>query len=296
MGEVIDMRNPNFENLAKKHPCFGIDAHFLYGRLHLPVSPKCNIQCKFCKRGFNKTENRPGVTRSLVRPEDTVKLIKKALKACPYLTVIGIAGPGDTLATSDALDTFDIVKKEFPDLLKCMSTNGLLVEKYIDRIVNASVDTVTVTVNSVDPDIQKNIISYIRMGDSVLYGRAAAEVLISSQLKGIRLLSQSGIIVKINTVLIPGLNDINIKDIAKTTSKLGASIMNIIPLIPQNEMKSYKTPDCEQLSGARLDAEKYMEVFRHCKHCRADAFGIPGSGKSLSDILYDGYEENFSHG
>jgi len=59
-----------FGHLLKKHPCFNGEAHFQYGRIHLPVSPNCNIQCRFCKRGFNKWEKRPGVSRVLLAPRE----------------------------------------------------------------------------------------------------------------------------------------------------------------------------------------------------------------------------------
>ena len=32
------------------HPCFSKDAHKKYGRIHLPVAPRCNMQCNFCNR------------------------------------------------------------------------------------------------------------------------------------------------------------------------------------------------------------------------------------------------------
>ena len=40
-------KDEKFKHLAKTHPCLGGEAHFKYGRIHLPVSPTCNIQCKF---------------------------------------------------------------------------------------------------------------------------------------------------------------------------------------------------------------------------------------------------------
>lgn len=95
-----------FSHLIKQHPCFNGEAHFKYGRIHLPVSPDCNIQCRFCKRGFNKWEQRPGVSQSLLSPEAAVDMVAKALEKCPELTVAGIAGPGDTLATDHALEVF----------------------------------------------------------------------------------------------------------------------------------------------------------------------------------------------
>lgn len=294
--EIEDKRNTNFEHLVKQHPCFGGEAHFKYGRVHLPVSPGCNIQCKFCKRGFNKWENRPGVCSSVLKPEEALEIVEKAISLCPEISVVGIAGPGDTLATNHALETFEFINKKFPHLIKCLSTNGLLLEDKVERIVASGIETITVTVNAVDPKIQKNIISYITYEGKLITGERASEILIAAQLRGIKKIADLGVIVKINTVLIPSVNEEHIGEIARVTSELGASIMNIIPLIPQHEMIDIKAPDCNQLNNARDAAGKYLEVFRHCKHCRADACGIPGSGKDLSGILYSHQMETFSHG
>jgi len=288
----------NFEHLAKTHPCLGGEAHFKYGRIHLPVSPSCNIQCKFCKRGFNKSEVRPGVSSLLLTPEEAVKTIRKALILCPEIRVVGIAGPGDTLATDHALETFKLVKKEFPELINCLSTNGLRLEEKAEQIVDAGVQTITVTVNAVDPKIQKNICSFvIDENGNKLEGEEGARKLIDAQLKGIKKISELGVIVKINSVLLPGINDKHIKEIAKVTKELGASILNIIPLIPQNELSYLEAPTCELLDKCRGEAGEYLDVFRHCKHCRADACGVPGKNQDIHSLLYDKeVVETFSHG
>ena len=290
--------NTNFEHLAKTHPCLGGDAHFKYGRIHLPVSPSCNIQCKFCKRGFNKSEVRPGVSSLVLKPEEAVETLKKALVLCPQLRVAGIAGPGDTLATDYAIETFELIKKEFPDLLNCLSTNGLRLEEKAERIKKAGVETLTVTVNAIDPQILTQIVSYvIDENGNKLEGIEGAEKLIKAQLAGIKKAADLGIVIKINYVLIPGINDEHIKEIAKKTSELGASILNIIPLIPQNELAHVSAPDCVMLDRVRREAGEYLDVFRHCKHCRADACGVPGKGQDIHNQLYDKeVVETFSHG
>ena len=58
-----------------------------------------------------------------------------------------------------------------------------------------------------------------------------------------------------------------------------------------------EAPGCFQLNEAREAAEKYLPVFRHCQHCRADACGIPGKG-DLSSLLYETNDipQTFSHG
>ncbi len=40
--------------------------------------------------------------------------------------------------------------------------------------------------------------------------------------------------------------------------------------------KDLRPPTCEEISGARAKAEKYLPQFKLCKQCRADAVGIPG--------------------
>lgn len=288
----------NFNHLVKTHPCLGGEAHFKYGRIHLPVSPACNIQCKFCRRGFNKLEIRPGVSSLLLTPEQAVETVRKALNLCPEISVVGIAGPGDTLATDHALETFKLVKKEFPKLINCLSTNGLRLEEKAEKIAEVGVQTITVTVNAIDARIQKDICSFvIDENGKKLEGEDGARKLIDAQLKGIKKISELGLVVKINSVLIPGINDTHIKEIAKVTRELGASILNIIPLIPQNELSHIGAPTCELLDKTRGDAGKYLDVFRHCKHCRADACGVPGKNQDIHGQLYDKeVVETFSHG
>ena len=290
-------KNTDFSHLAKLHPCLGGEAHANFGRVHLPVSPACNIQCKFCKRDCNSDEDRPGVANGILAPKDAVATIKRALELCPQITVVGIAGPGDTLATTQAIETFKYVDAAYPDLIKCLSTNGLLLFKYAQELYDVGVRTLTVTVNAVDPKIQSQITSYIVCEGKKYYGEEAAEILIANQLKGIEAVSKLGVIVKINSVLIPGINDDHIEEIAKTVKAAGATLYNIIPLIPQHDLSYVPAPTCEQLDKARTQAEKHLEVFRHCKHCRADACGIPGK-EDLSSKLYGTHKhlETFSHG
>jgi nitrogen fixation protein NifB len=283
-----------------QHPCFSGEANMNRGRVHLPVSPVCNIRCRFCKRSFNKFENRPGVSAQLLKPENAVELIRKALERCPEITVAGIAGPGDTLATRHAIDTFALIHKEYPSLINCLSTNGLLLERYTDELAQAGVKTLTVTVNAVDPVILDRICAGVLLDGKVYTGIEGAEILIEAQKRGIRKAAALGLVIKINIVLIPGVNDGHIAAIAETAAGLGASIINIIPLIPQHEFAGHEAPDCTALGKAREAAERFLPVFRHCRHCRADAIGIPGKG-DISSLVYGddphaSAAETFSHG
>jgi nitrogen fixation protein NifB len=236
-----------------------------------------------------------------LEPKDAVELVRKALERCPEITVAGIAGPGDTLATRHAIDTFALIHKEYPNLINCLSTNGLLLERYADDLAQVGVKTLTVTVNAVDPGILEKICSGIVLDGTFHSGTEGAAILIEAQKRGIKKAAALGLVIKINIVLIPAVNDGHIAVIAETAAGLGASIINIIPLIPQHEFAGAEAPDCTALGKAREAAEQFLPVFRHCQHCRADAIGIPGRG-DISSLVYgddphaSSIAETFSHG
>lgn len=130
-----------------------------------------------------------------------------------------------------------------------------------------------------------------------LEGEEGVRKLIDAQLEGIKKISDLGVIVKINSVLIPGINNKHIKEIARVTRELGASILNIISLIQQNELSYLEAPTCLMLDKYRGEAGEYLDVFKHCKHCRADACGVPGKNQDIHSQLYNKeVVETFSHG
>ena len=249
--------------------------HDKVGRAHVPVAPKCNIYCNFCTRNINDEENRPGVTSCIMKPDDAISHVDD-VTAEGSISVVGVAGPGDSLANEETFEFFEKLGKTHPDLIKCMSTNGLLLPRYADRLAELGVNSVTVTINAVDPDIAMDIYSFIKYEGKVYKGYEAAEILIKNQLDGVEKAAKNGMVVKVNSVLIPGLNDEHIVEIAKEVKKRGASLMNVLPLIPLNKMKIYERPGCSMMEKVREEVEEIIPVFRACTQCRADAYGIPG--------------------
>ena len=287
----------SFSELTREHPCFGSHAART-GRIHLPVCPGCNIACRFCQRSLNYEENRPGVTGRVLKPEEACQIVEKALEISPDIKVAGIAGPGDTLASDNAFKTFELIGQRFPWLIKCMSTNGLLLNERADEVIAAGIDSLTVTVNAVDPQILIQLNDYVVWHGKKLEGIEGAKILIQNQLEGIKKIAEAGITVKVNTVLVPRINGNHIAAIAQAVAEAGADKYNIIPLIPTAKLKDEPAPNCAQIEEARRAAGEYIEIFLHCNHCRADAAGVPGKSE-ISKELYRGapaFEENFSHG
>lgn len=285
-----------YESLRKTHPCLS-DTPGNTGRIHLPVSPFCNLGCRYCRRALSGAAERPGISRRILPVEETARVLRKAKTLCPEITTVGIAGPGEALASSHAVEAFQIIDQEFPGLIKCLSTNGLMLFEKAEELARVHVNTVSVTVNAIDPGIQAQVNDRIFYEGRWLFGEEAAEQLIRNQLAGIRTAAEYGMTVKVNTVLIPGINDRHIEEVAKAVAEAGARIYNIIPLIPQAEMADIPAPGCQELEAARETAAKYLDIFLHCRHCRADAVGRLGK-EDFGRQVYGNLAlepEHFSH-
>lgn len=264
----------------KEHPCFSEKARHTTGRIHLPVAPKCNIQCNFCNRKFDcVNESRPGVTSSILNPRQAADYLEKVIEKIPAIAVAGIAGPGDPLANAEeTLETFRLIKERFPELYLCMATNGLELENYADDIASLGVNHLTVTVNAVDPGIGSRIYSWVRYNKRPYRGVEGASVLLERQKAGIIKLKKHGVMLKINTVVIPGINDFHVTDIAREMSMLGADVHNCMPLY---SVEGTVFENLEPLSGGAISsirdsASSYLHQMSHCRRCRADAAGMLG--------------------
>jgi nitrogen fixation protein NifB len=219
------------------------------------------------------------VTSRLLSPVQALEKVRAAMSSeilGPIIRVVGIAGPGDPLANDETFETFRMVAGEFPHLIKCTSTNGLLLPETIERLDSLGLQSLTVTLNTLDSAIGARIYKHIRYRGRRYTGEEAARLLIANQLEGIRMAAGFGMTVKVNTVLIPGLNRDQIPLIARKVKDLGAAVMNVMPLIPQADFSNVEPPSPEELAAVQAANERIIDQFRHCRQCRADAVGLVG--------------------
>jgi len=269
--------------VARLHPCFDAQAHERMGRIHLPVAPRCNIQCRFCERRIcaNLTMQHPGWARRLLSVEQAVELVQRLARSwrqestgdCAF--VVGVAGPGEPLANAGTFEALARVHELFPDLIQCVSTNGLLLDEALPRLLDVGVKAVTVTVNAPDSETGQHVYAWVRYRGVTYRGREAAEVLLTSQLRGIRAALDAGLTLKVNTVLIPGVNGRAIVELAQLLNELGVCLMNVMPLIPGGKMRDRRAPTCDELAQVRSDCEAWVPQVRWCEQCRADVIRAP---------------------
>ncbi|MFW5717118.1 MAG: radical SAM protein [Spirochaetota bacterium] len=272
------------------HPCFDRTAAGTVARVHLPVAPKCNIQCAYCNRKFDcPNEGRPGVSSAVLSPAQAAIYLDRVAERVP-VGVVGIAGPGDALAQPDAtFETLRLAKERLPDAHLCLSTNGLVVNEYLDDLAAVGVTHVTVTVNAMDPEVGSLLYRWARSRNRNYRGRDAAELLIERQRAALHGLASRGITVKVNTILIPGVNESQIEPIARCAAGAGCEIMNVIPVIPVagTAFEGIAEPSPAQVAEARRRAAPYIRQSTHCARCRADAVGLLGAreNEELRELL-----------
>lgn len=279
--------------IQSDHPCFGGD-HDKAGRIHLPVAPGCNIKCGFCERKFDcANESRPGVTSKVLTPPqavERVRLVKRHMErqGGPQLKVVGIAGPGDPLANPKTFATFKLVRESFPEMTLCLSTNGLRLPEMLQQILEHNVHSLTVTINALTPQTGAKVYEWIQFDGQRLAGEEAAAFLLESQFKGLEMATKAGLLVKVNNVYIPGVNDHETLDLAVKVRNLGAAMMNIIPMIPIGLFKDLERPSDMVMEMVRNQAELILSQARHCKQCRADAAGVVGQDIDLEILEVNG--------
>jgi nitrogen fixation protein NifB len=271
------------------HPCFDNQARLLYSRVHLPVAAACNVQCNYCDRRFDcANESRPGVTSALLKPDQTADYVDAALAKDPSLRVVGIAGPGDPLATAaTSLETLRLVRQRHPEMLLCLATNGLTLPRHAEALAKLKVSHVTVTVSAVDPEIGGKLYGWVSDRDETLRGRAAGERILQAQRAGIRRLVELGVMVKINAILVPGVNDEHLVRVAEETAALGASKFNCLPLFPVHgtAFGDIAAPSKALLRDLRHACGQYLPQMEHCARCRADAVGRIGHVPSEEQLV-----------
>jgi len=291
---------------VKNHPCYSEEAHHYFARMHVAVAPACNIQCNYCNRKYDcANESRPGVVSERLSPEQGARKVMAVAAEVPQLSVLGIAGPGDACYDwRRTRATFEMVAKQLPDIKLCLSTNGLALPDHVDEICDMNIDHVTITINMVDPEIGAKIYPWIYFNKRRWTGLDASKILHERQMQGLEMLTARQVLVKINSVMIPGINDAHLVEVNRWVTRRGAFLHNVMPLISDPAhgtafgLSGQRGPDAAELKTLQDRLEGGAKLMRHCRQCRADAVGLLGEDRGqeftldkLPDEIADGQDK-----
>lgn len=268
---ALEEKDQMEKDTIRFHPCFRETARG-YVRMHLPVAPACNISCKYCVRQYDcANENRPGVTSRVLTPGEAVEqYLQKKGEFGQRLSVAGISGPGDPLANWESVrQTLQSIRKLDPDILLCLSTNGLCLEDHAEELARLRVNSISVTINA------ECVHTAERIYNAPAESHDWYSMFLEKQWAGISAVVDRGILCKINTVLIRGINEQDAVRIAQKANHYHCDIQNLIPLIPLPgtgfDESHIVTPT--QMDAIRRETGQYIRQMSYCRRCRADACG-----------------------
>lgn len=201
--------------------------------IRVSVTQKCNLRCQYCMPEDCRFE------ADRLSFEDYLKILKIFKK----LGVKKIKVTGGEPLVRDNIDKFIFdLKNEIGFESVTITTNGILLNKYIDKLLVAGIDGINISLDSLRPSVYSEI---TRGGDLNLVLNAINE-LMYREFKN----------VKINMVPIDGVNSDEIMDFVEF-AKTNPIMVRFIELMPISEAVNFKGVRREEILSKI--SEKYGE-------------------------------------
>jgi len=182
--------------------------------LRVSITDRCNYRCIYCKPE-EQFEFIPH--EEILRYEEIVEIIEEAVNL--GITKVRITG-GEPLARKGIVDFIKKLRKikKLEDI--SLTTNGFFLSEYAEKLKDAGLNRVNISLDSLQEEKYKTI----TRGGSL-----------KKALKGIDSALKAGLLpIKINTVLIKGINDDEVEDFTRLT--LGRPLnIRFIEFMPSGE-------------------------------------------------------------
>lgn len=178
--------------------------------LRISLTDKCNLRCRYCvpQCGVDKLEH-----GKILSFEEIVRIADVLVSL--GITKIRFTG-GEPLVRRDAVSVIRDVASLRPDLSVGLTTNGILLKEYLPDLYKAGVRNINISIDTLNEKRYESICginSLTRVLDSA-----------SSCI-------DMGMRLKINTVLVKGLNDCDIPDLASLAADEDI-VVRFIELMP----------------------------------------------------------------
>jgi cyclic pyranopterin phosphate synthase len=189
-----------------------------YGRdiyyLRLSVTDKCNLRCIYCmpETGIQKLKHED------IMSVDEIAEIVRASAACG-ITKVRVTG-GEPLVRRGILEICRRISETDGIREVCLTTNGILLPKFAAELKSAGVNRLNISLDTLDRVAYKDI----TRSDSLADALAGVDAALKTGFDAI----------KINAVLIGGINDSGILELLEMTRKHKADV-RFIEIMPVGE-------------------------------------------------------------
>ena len=199
--------------------------------MRISVTDRCNLRCKYCmpSDGVDFISH-----NEILTYDEIIRLIKIATKL--GITNIKITG-GEPLVRKDVMGLIKNIKNIDKIKSVTMTTNGTLIKEHIDEIVDSKVDTINVSLDTLDKEKYKEITGFDKIDDVI---------------EGINLLVNSNIKTRINVV---ALKKFNFEEIIKLSDFTNGKNIDLrfIELMPIGLVKDEESYNEEEILSILRD-------------------------------------------
>lgn len=190
--------------------------------LRVSVTDKCNLKCSYCMPQGDENRKK---TESLLSYDELIRLIRVLIPL--GIDKIRVTG-GEPLLREDLPYFLKEIKRTAPRAELCLTTNGTLLKNYIDDLHRAGIDRLNVSLDT---------LRHERFG--IITGASERSHAISEI---IGLVQQEVFPLKVNVLLLPGVNTDEIADFIELARKKPVHIRFIEKMPIGNRRESEYIP------------------------------------------------------
>jgi cyclic pyranopterin phosphate synthase len=237
LPRLIQIQTRKFKAIALLCDPFGRKI----SNIRISLTERCNLNCIYCHKEGHIGE--PGREFS---PDELQKLMRVASSL--GINRVKLTGGEPTLRS----DLVEIVRRiaSVPGIDEIsMTTNGVLLENLAKDLKKAGLGRVNVTIDSLK---------------SEAYSKVTGHSLLEQALQGVRAAISAKLTpVKINFVVLRGINDSEVKDLISFSLKMG-SILQLIELVSKDDHNDFYRRYHYDLGATerRLEAESIKQIDR----------------------------------
>lgn len=194
--------------------------------LRLSVTQRCQLNCRYCQN--HATTDREELTRREIS-QIVTSMAEQGIRK------VRLTG-GEPLIREDIISIVEDIRNTNHIEEVGITTNGILLDEKLDGLKRAGITSVNVSLDTLDIKRYQDITGFDRL---------------ATVMSGIEKTEAMGIAVKINTVLMRGINDDEVDSFIELTRKRKRDV-RFIELMPMNNSMEKSVMDELRISGEEL--------------------------------------------
>jgi len=193
--------------------------------MRVSITDRCNLRCRYCmpKKGVPFIPH-----EEILRYEEILRICRLAAQA--GINNFRVTG-GEPLVRAGCMDFIRALKKLPHTRQVTLTTNGVLLAEHLAELADIGIDGINISLDTLDPDIYKDITGGDELKQVMLSLQAALEM---------------GLKIKINCVPIRGINSDGLLEIAQLAEKYPLDV-RFIELMPLGSGQGFEPIGSDQI-------------------------------------------------